>query len=363
MPFDAAMPGDPPPPLPSAGPTPDHTVPPPSAPEALEPRPTRRFAAVWALTALAAAGYLALAATKPDMLADLSGVAHRAAVSATPDAAAGASREEQGLRDTISRLQAEVTRLTSNVIASEERASQLAEKLAALETPATAAVAAASEAKPTTTAAAALAGKFVDQAPAPAPAAAATEKKAGAAKPGAQVADAGRTAPARASDAATGTAAPGGLKVINQAANPGAAPGPGAGASAIETGSITPPPASAVAAPAPAPAQPPGAAAASEAPISFGAAVVTPAPRPVGVQIANGQSVDALRLSWTMLTEQNDSLRSLQPRYTNRAGADGESFDLVAGPIKTTAQAKRVCRSLEARGVGCRIANFEGNAL
>lgn len=265
----------------------------------------------WIGLAVAALGYLTVAAAKPELLADLSDLATR--VGTERIAAAGAAPADPGevlaLRDTAARLQAEVSRLTANVIASEERAGQLAERLAALE-PRSATQAAASA----DSAASDIARKFADAKPA---------------------------AKAEAKPVASA-----GLKVLNQPAD------------GIETGSIAAPHATAAAAPAAAtPAQP----------IAFGAAVVTPAPRPMGVQIANAPSIDALRLSWSLLTERHaDSLKSLEPRYVMGApggNADGESFDLVAGPFKTEAQAKRACKTLQARGVPCRIADYEGNAL
>lgn len=320
-------------------------------------KPSPAYVGAWLVAGLAAAGYLAVAGTRPDLLADLSGVAGRAPMTVADHAPAAATGDEPVLRETVTRLQAEVSRLTANVIASEERASQLAEKVATLEAPGGATVATASDTKAPPAAATALAGKFVEPS--------GKGSSADARKP-VQVAGAGTAAPAKLptvlNAAPTAPAAAAGVAVAAAPATPPqatAAVRTAPAASPIETGSISPPPAAASAAPAAAAET----AAATDEPISFGAAVVTPAPRPVGIQVATGASVDDLRMSWTTLTEQNDSLRSLQPRYTSKAAGAGNGFDLVAGPIKTAAQAKRICRALQARGLACEVTGFDGNAL
>lgn len=307
--------------------------------------PSAAYIGLWAILAGCGLAYLATAAVRPEALADYSALAlrHGGARIATADATADASSDTQTLRDTVGRLQGEVSRLSANIIASEERAGQLAEKLALLDKqPAatgdvvtTAAVPASpAQASPVAAAspASALARKFAD------------------AKPAADAKRVAAAAPAKPTAAATAPPT-----ILN----------PAAIAQPIETGSIQPPAPSASAAPAastpPAPVATPPAAA---APIAFGAPVVTPAPRNLGIQIANGSSVDALRLSWSLLSERHaDSLKALEPRYTAGSGDDPQSFDLVAGPIKSEAQARKVCKTLEARGVACRVGNFDGNAL
>lgn len=104
---------------------------------------------------------------------------------------------------------------------------------------------------------------------------------------------------------------------------------------------------------------------AAVAPITFGPAVVKPAPKPFAVQLGQGASLEAIRLSWSLLAERNgDALRNLQPRYTaTPAGDAGEVFDLVAGPVKSAADARKICKIMAARGIGCKVSPFGGNEL
>jgi hypothetical protein len=120
--------------------------------------------------------------------------------------------------------------------------------------------------------------------------------------------------------------------------------------SPITTGSLPAPPAP----PAP-PAQP----------IDFGPATVTPAPPPVALQLGSGASLDALQLNWSLLSEQHHSvLKDLEPRYQAVSGAgDGVTYQLMAGPIATAAEAKRVCALLRAKKVACGVGPFGGEAL
>jgi hypothetical protein len=117
-------------------------------------------------------------------------------------------------------------------------------------------------------------------------------------------------------------------------------------AAALETGSVTtaPKPATDV--------------------ISFGPAVVKPAPKPVGVKISTGASLDSLRLSWSMLAEKHgDTLKSMEARYVTSGDAQNPTYDLVAGPLKSKSEANKVCKSLAAKGVPCSVGPFGGEAL
>lgn len=133
----------------------------------------------------------------------------------------------------------------------------------------------------------------------------------------------------------------------------------------LETGSLTEDgPAAPAAKPAP-PAKPKVAAAApkekAEAVGSFSEPKVT---KPVGIKLATGGSVDNLRVSWGVLAERHgQELSALQPRYYNNVDGSGITYELVAGPFKTTADAKRVCQSLKAQAVDCQVSTFGGNAL
>lgn len=99
-------------------------------------------------------------------------------------------------------------------------------------------------------------------------------------------------------------------------------------------------------------------------PITFGPATVTPASLPIGVRLATGPSVDSLRLSWTALADRHGpTLRQLQPRYVTGIGATGLTYDLIAGPFATQAEATEVCARLHANGARCALGEFTGNAL
>ena len=98
--------------------------------------------------------------------------------------------------------------------------------------------------------------------------------------------------------------------------------------------------------------------------ISFGPAVVKPAAKPLGVKLSSGASVDSLRLSWSLLADKHgDTLKSMQARYVTGGDPGNPTYDLVAGPVKSKAEANKVCKSLTAAGVPCTIGTFAGEAL
>lgn len=98
--------------------------------------------------------------------------------------------------------------------------------------------------------------------------------------------------------------------------------------------------------------------------IDFGPAVVKATPKPMGIKISSGASVDALRLSWTLLAERHsDTLKNLRPRYTSSGDAQNPNFDLIAGPLKSSADAKRLCKALAAKNVPCQVGAFGGETL
>ena len=97
--------------------------------------------------------------------------------------------------------------------------------------------------------------------------------------------------------------------------------------------------------------------------ISFGPAIVKPATKPIGIEIASGPSVDGLRLSWSQLTEQNNKLKKLTARYADNGDTANPSFNLIAGPVKSKAEAIRLCKELEAHYQTCKVGEFKGDAL
>lgn len=80
-----------------------------------------------------------------------------------------------------------------------------------------------------------------------------------------------------------------------------------------------------------------------------------------GVIVASGPSVDALRLSWSLLSDRHRAaLGRMEPRVIT---TDGSTYQLVAGPLPTDADAAKVCATLKARGIACRPSEFKGDAL
>lgn len=102
---------------------------------------------------------------------------------------------------------------------------------------------------------------------------------------------------------------------------------------------------------------------AAPSPMSFDT-VVKPARTPVGIQISSGASVNSLRLSWSLLADRHaTTLGKLEPRYVTRGDANDPTYDLVAGPIKSKSDAIKLCQSLLAKNVTCKVGDFAGAAL
>jgi hypothetical protein len=98
--------------------------------------------------------------------------------------------------------------------------------------------------------------------------------------------------------------------------------------------------------------------------ISFGAPIVKAAPKPIGIQIATDSTIDGLRLSWSAISQNyGDKLKNLTARYSDTGDATHPSFSLVAGPVKSKAEAKRLCKDLQVQAVSCKVGEFKGEAL
>jgi hypothetical protein len=98
--------------------------------------------------------------------------------------------------------------------------------------------------------------------------------------------------------------------------------------------------------------------------ISFGAPVVKRELKPIGIQIASDSSLDALRLSWLQISEhQGSKLKKLSARYTTNGDPANPSYSLIAGPVKSKAEANRICKDLKAQDTPCSIGDFTGNEL
>ena len=121
----------------------------------------------------------------------------------------------------------------------------------------------------------------------------------------------------------------------------------------LETGSVDIAPAAAVPAPN-----------ANADVISFGPAIVKPAPKPVGLRLSSASDIDSLRLSWSLLSEKHgDTLKEMQPRVTASGNAANPNFDLIAGPVKSRAEATKLCKALAAQNVPCKVGTYAGDTL
>jgi hypothetical protein len=99
-------------------------------------------------------------------------------------------------------------------------------------------------------------------------------------------------------------------------------------------------------------------------PISFGPAVVKPAPKPVGIQLATDPSVDGLRVTWGALSQIHTAqLSRLKARYADLGTATNPNFGLIAGPVKSKAEAKKICKELTAEAVSCKVSEYRGEDL
>lgn len=122
--------------------------------------------------------------------------------------------------------------------------------------------------------------------------------------------------------------------------------GVAANSARIETGSVEPP------------------VRASEIP-AFGEAVVKPEPKPLGLAIGSGPTVDTLRLNWSLISESNaEQLAKLEPRYKTSVDGNGLVYNLFAGPIKSKAQGRELCKALAKRAIPCAVVDdFGGEGL
>jgi TolA-binding protein len=122
-------------------------------------------------------------------------------------------------------------------------------------------------------------------------------------------------------------------RVVTEVEGPNAESANAAPPPPVETGSIAAPP--------------PGVA------IAYGAPKVTPVKEQAySVQVGAGPSLDALRLTWSLLSERHSALAVLQPRYV-APKAGSSVYRLVAGPLSSKADAERVCADMGLGRQGC----------
>lgn len=303
-------------------------------------RPTTRrpmswlYLSLWLFAATMALGYLATLMGRPAELqaARTKPVASAASVAAAKAEAARLTVENQDLRKALATAEQDLVKTKSAVAAQQEREAALAARVAALEQQGAAPAGKAAEPEAATQ-------TPVAAAPAPKAASLARAAEARAQRTTAQP----PSAALRASEPATVATAMAPVvarpNLINARATPATTP--------IATGSI------------------------AQAPITFGPATVTPAvastgtaaTAPAAINLGAGPSLDALRLSWSLLNERHSTvLKSYTPRYAAPAG-DTQAYQLMAGPIASTQEAQRVCEQLKARRVACTVASFGGEGL
>ncbi len=267
------------------------------------------YAALWLVLAGLALGYLVLLSANPAMIAELLGTKGSGDApdhARTQESIATLSAEIRVMHENFSEMRRELGSVRSEIAARVERENELNVRLASLESSASATAEALAAqqaaAKAATTKVAAKDAKKEAAKPAP------DAKKAAAPKDAAAPA-AAKPAPAAGTTLETGS---------------------------VEGGGVSP----------------------------FGPAVVTPAKRPVGLSLGSAPSVDSLRLNWSVLADQNaDALGTLQPHYVTGINGSDLTFELIAGPVSSTAEAKRICNELIQRGNACRVGEFSGTAL
>lgn len=90
-----------------------------------------------------------------------------------------------------------------------------------------------------------------------------------------------------------------------------------------------------------------------------------PAPKALpGIQLGTGQTIEDIQLIWLQLSDRHGAmLGNLQPRYLVGRIGNTPVYVLLAGPLKTAADAKKICESLSGDGVKCKSRDFQGNAL
>jgi hypothetical protein len=287
-------------------------------------KPVRRkrqltsYTIVWTLLGALGLSYLGVALFEPAWLGDLTPATNHHEVE-TQNALADLSNDIASMRSSIANLQLDVAAVKGDLTSQTEQTHQLASQLSALEDKVrlgqTQIASAALDDTPST-------GK--DEA---------SSRHDGKAAKGHEAAAKPPIKPVRIINAAPEHASP------------------------IETGSVTPPKKPKVAKAKTKPVK------AKAEVINFGPAIVKPAPAAVGIEIGSASSVGGLRLSWSQIAAHNAELQNLQARYAETDDPANPGYNLIAGPLKSRAEAKRICQDLIARYQTCRVGEFKGEAL
>jgi hypothetical protein len=265
------------------------------------------YAVLWSMLGTLSLGYLGVAIFEPQWLGDLTPAMHDAQRAKTENAMMKLTAGVNGIKSSMAQLKLDVSSIKSDADAQNDRTKELGDRLTALEDKVRLSempVASAAPANPN--------------------AVASTEPDTSAG-----------------TDAGDQKASPS-PKIINAASDK----------SKIVTGSVDKSP----------PAHKKEKAGSSV--INFGPAVVKREQRPIGIQLASSASVEDLRLNWSQLANQHhDKLRRLKARYTTNGNDSNPTFNLIAGPVRTKAEAIKLCQDLQAQAVQCKVGDFTGNAL
>gem|GEM_PF-6881754 len=105
--------------------------------------------------------------------------------------------------------------------------------------------------------------------------------------------------------------------------------------------------------------------------ISFGAPVVRRARKATAnksstsaIALASGSSIADLRLNWLALHDRfGAELGSLQPHYVVYGKGGSRRYRLVAGPLRSGAEALHICSQLKARNIVCSVSTLRGRKL
>lgn len=79
-----------------------------------------------------------------------------------------------------------------------------------------------------------------------------------------------------------------------------------------------------------------------------------------GVELAQANSPEALRMNWELLNEQHATLFG---GLTAKAAGEGGTYRLLAGPFNSQAAAKAACAKFKAQNLPCSIRAFTGDKL
>lgn len=284
-------------------------------------KPVRRkaatpYAVLWSMLGALGAGYLGVAIFAPDWLGELTPGNTFAQTAKTEAAILKLAADVDGMRSSMTRLELDVASVKSDLGKQQDQTHTLGEQVTAIEDKMRLAEASAADAAN---------GAEVSEA-----------------KPDAQAGTNAATETAEAAPQRPET------RIINASPDSG---------HPIETGSVN-------TAPAKAKTKTKAKEKVASNEIDFGPAVVKRESKPIGLQIATNSSIEGLRIDWIQLAAQHSArLNKFRPRYTTDGDPNHPNFQLVAGPVKSKAEAIRICKELNSASVSCKVGDFIGNAL